>query len=137
MVLDFSTLYDFPGNIERIYDQLFNPLEISQRKVSYPPLNITEDNDNIYVRAELPGVEINDMDLTVAQGSLIIKGERKPEQGRYFRQERPTGSFQRVVNLNVKIDNNKVSAKMKDGILSVTLPKSEETKTQKINIETA
>ena len=137
MVLDFSTLYDFPGNIERIYDQLFNPLEISQRKVSYPPLNITEDNDNIYVRAELPGVEINDMDLTVAQGSLIIKGERKPEQGRYFRQERPTGSFQRVVNLNVKIDNNKVGAKMKDGILSVTLPKSEETKTQKINIETA
>ncbi|MFW6415443.1 MAG: Hsp20/alpha crystallin family protein, partial [Thermodesulfobacteriota bacterium] len=133
MVLDFSTLYDFPGNIERIYDQLFNPLEISQRKFAYPPLNITEDNDNIYVRAELPGVDIEDIDLSIAQGSLIIKGERKPEQGRYFRQERPTGSFQRVVNLNVKIDNSKVGAKMKDGILTVTLPKSEEVKTQKIN----
>lgn len=136
MVLDFSTLYDFPGNIERLYDQLFNPLEISQRKVAYPPLNITEDNDNIYVRAELPGVNIEDVDLTISQGSLIIKGERKPEQGRYFRQERPTGSFQRIVNLNVKIENNKISAKMKDGILSITLPKSEEVKTQKINIET-
>jgi HSP20 family protein len=135
MVLDFSNLYDFPRNIERVFDEFWRPLEISQRRFAYPPLNISDDENAIYVRAELPGVDIQDVDLTLSGGSLVIRGERKSEEGRYYRQERPTGSFQRIVNLNVKIDRDKVNATMKNGLLEITLPKAEEMKPKQISID--
>jgi HSP20 family protein len=137
MVLDFTSLYDFPRNIEKMFDEFWHPVNLSQRRFAYPPLNISEDDSNIYIRAELPGMNIEDIDVTLSDESLIIKGERKTESGRYFRQERPTGSFQRIVNLNVKIERDKVSARMKDGLLQITLPKAEELKPKQISIETA
>lgn len=137
MVLDFNTIYDFPRNFDKLFDDFFAPLTISQRRLAYPPLNITEDNDNIYVRAELPGIDIKDIEVTLTEGSLILKGERKSEDGRYFRQERPTGSFQRIINFNVKIDRDKVSAVMKNGILEIVLPKAEEVKPKQISIDVA
>ncbi len=135
MVLDFRTLYDFPRNFERMFDEFWNPLSISQRRFAYPPLNISQDQNNIYVQAEIPGVDLNDVELTLSEGSLIIKGEKKAEEGKYFRQERPTGSFQRVINLNVNIDRDKVKANMKDGLLQITLPKAEEMKSKQISID--
>jgi HSP20 family protein len=135
MVLDFNTLYDFPRHFEKFFDEFWTPLNISQRRVAYPPLNISEDENALYVRAEIPGLDINDIDLTLSEGSLILKGERKAEEGRYFRQERPTGSFQRIVNLNVRIDRDKVTATMKNGVLEIVLPKSEEVKPKQINIQ--
>ncbi|MFO7801088.1 MAG: Hsp20/alpha crystallin family protein [Desulfovermiculus sp.] len=137
MVLDFTSLYDFPRNIEKMFDEFWHPVNLSQRRLAYPPLNIGEDDSNIYVRAELPGMNIEDVDVTLSEESLIIKGERKAETGRYFRQERPTGSFQRIINLNVHIERDRVSAKMKDGLLEITLPKAEEVKPKQISIETA
>ncbi len=135
MVLDFNTLYDFPRNMEKFFDEFWSPLNISQRRVAYPPLNISEDDDNVYVRAEIPGLDINDIELTLSEGSLILKGERKQEEGRYFRQERPTGAFQRIVNLNVKVDRDKTTATMKNGLLEIILPKSEEVKPKQIDIQ--
>ena len=135
MVIDFSTLYDFPRNMDKLFEEFWSPLNISQRRMAYPPLNISEDENNIYVRAELPGMNMEDIELTLSEGSLLIKGERKSEKGNYFRQERPTGFFQRVVNLNVRIDRNNTKATMKNGLLEVVLPKSEEVKPKKINID--
>lgn len=137
MVLDFTSLYDVPRNIEKMFDEFWHPVNLSQRRLAYPPLNISEDDSNIYVRAELPGMNIEDIDVTLSDESLIIKGERRMEEGRYFRQERPTGAFQRIINLNVKIERDKVGARMKDGLLEITLPKSEEVKPKQISIETA
>jgi len=135
MVLDFNTLYDIPRTIEKFFDEIWGPLEISQRKLAYPPMNIAEDDNNVYVVMELPGVDVKDLDLTIADKSLILKGERKSEDAEYIRQERPTGHFQRIVNLNVDIDREKVSAKMKNGVLEIVLPKAEEIKPKKIQIE--
>jgi HSP20 family protein len=135
MVLDFSNLYDFPRNIERLFDEMWSPLEISQRRFAYPPVNICEDDNTIYIYAELPGVDINDVDLTLSENSLILKGERKAEQGRYFRQERPTGAFQRIINLNVQVERSSIKATMKNGLLQIVLPKSEEVKPKQISIE--
>lgn len=137
MVLDFTSLYDFPRNIEKMFDEFWHPVNLSQRRLAYPPLNISEDNSNIYVRAELPGMNIEDIDVTLSDESLIIKGERRMEEGRYFRQERPTGAFQRIINLNVRIERDKVGARIKDGLLEITLPKAEEVKPKQISIETA
>lgn len=65
---------------------------------------------------------------------MIIKGERKSPEGRYFRQERGAGVFQRAIRLNVPVDRDKVTAKSENGILRVTLPKAEEVKQRKISI---
>ncbi len=135
MVLDFNTLYDLPRTIEKFFDELWSPLEISQRRIAYPPLNIAEDDNNIYVYVELPGVDVNDLDLTISDKSLILTGERKSDKAEYIRQERPVGKFQRIINFNVDIQRDNVKAKMKNGILEITLPKAEEIKPKRIQIE--
>lgn len=135
MVLDFTNLYDFPRSMERMFDEFVNPLYISQRKMAYPPVNVSESEEAIVVKAEIPGMNIGDIDLTLTESSLVIKGERKTEEGRYFRQERPTGFFQRVINLNTRIDRDKIKATMKNGLLDIHLPKSEDVKPKQINIK--
>jgi HSP20 family protein len=135
MVIDFSTFYDFPRQLDRMLDEMWKPSMISQRRQSYPPVNIHEDETNIYVYSEIPGMNIDDIDLTLSDGSLQIKGKREVAKGNFYRQERPTGLFQRVINLNVPVDVDKVKARMKDGVLDVVLPKSEEAKPKKISIE--
>lgn len=133
MVIDFS-FSPFPRQIDRLFEELTRPFFISQKRVSYPPLNISEDEDTIFVRAEIPGVALEDIELTLSNKSLTIKGERKSEQGTYFRQERPTGAFQRIVNVNVPVDRENVRATLANGVLEVVLPKSGEVKPKKISI---
>ncbi|HCO12007.1 MAG TPA: molecular chaperone Hsp20 [Desulfonauticus sp.] len=135
MVIDLSTFYDMPRQLDKLLDTFFSPTTISQRKFAYPPVNLKEDEENIYVLAEIPGVDINDIELTITDGSLVIKGERKSEKGNYYRQERPNGLFQRIINLNIDIDKDNIKAKLKDGILEVVLPKAKESKPKKIAIE--
>src|SRR6056297_2860816 len=135
MVIDFSTFYDFPRQLDRMLDEMWKPSMISQRRQSYPPVNIHDDETNIYVYSEIPGMNIDDIDLTLSDGSLQIKGKREVAKGNFYRQERPTGLFQRVINLNVPVDVDNVKARMKDGVLDVVLPKSEEAKPKKISIE--
>jgi HSP20 family protein len=135
MVIDFSGFYDFPRQIDRLMEEIWNPSTISQRRLAYPPVNLSEDDGNIYVQAAIPGMAMEDIDLTLTDGSLIMRGKRESEKGDYFRQERPTGSFQRVINLNVPVNRDNVSATMKEGILEIVMPKSEEAKPKKINIE--
>jgi HSP20 family protein len=136
MVIDFS-FSPFPRQIDRLFEELTRPFVINQRRMLYPPLNISEDADNITVRAEIPGLAMDELELTLSNKSLVLKGERKVEQGKYFRQERPTGAFQRIVNLNVPVDREKVKATLVSGVLSVVLPKSEDVKPKKIAIDVA
>lgn len=135
MVLDFNTLYSFPDRFDRLVEEFLRPSLAESRRMAYPPLNISEDEGNIFVRGEIPGVDLKDMEITLTDKTLVIKGERKPEQGKYLRQERPAGSFQRVVRLNVPVDRDKVKAVLTDGILTVTLPKTEDIRPKRISIE--
>lgn len=123
-------------------DQLFNSFlpgtEPFFSRV-YPALNLTEDADNFYVRAELPGVRTEDLDISVVEGRLLIRGERKfaaehPEAN-YHRREREAGFFRRTIALPARVTQDKVSASMKNGTLTVTLPKAEEAKPRKIVVK--
>ncbi|HKK32573.1 MAG TPA: Hsp20/alpha crystallin family protein [Desulfomicrobiaceae bacterium] len=134
MVIDFSSFHDLPRQMDAIFDEMWRSGEFGQRRMAYPPVNITEDEQSIYVSAEIPGMKIEDIDLTLTEGSLVIKGKRVPESGNYYRQERPTGNFQRVVNVNVPVNAEAVTASMKNGVLAVSLPKSEESRPRKISI---
>lgn len=135
MVIDFNTLYNFPSRLDRVFEEFLRSPMGDDRRLAYPPLNLSNDEANIYVRAEVPGMGIEDVELTLTDKTLVIKGERAAPEGKYFRQERPKGVFHRVVNIGVPVDRDKAAASMKDGVLTVTLPKSEEIKPRTISIE--
>jgi HSP20 family protein len=104
----------------------------------YPPLNAWEDDDNLYVEAELPELELSDLEIIVnGDNQLSIKGERKqPEQGEgmWHRQERGHGSFSRVGELPQYVDSDKVTADLKQGVLTITLPKRKEAKARRVEV---
>lgn len=134
MVIDFGSFYNFPYEFDKIFNDTFNPHHPKRRKASYPPLNIVEDVNKIYIRAEVPGTSIDDMEITVTDKNLVLKGERKLPEGRYFRQERPSGVFQRIVSINTTVDVDSVTASVKDGILNIILPKTKASTPKKVGI---
>ena len=105
----------------------------------FPLINLTEDKDGYYVRAELPGLKANELNITATGNSLSISGERKiASEGkdiRYHRRERESGSFSRIVSLPGEVDSDKVEAKLEDGILTVHIPKAEVTKPKQITVK--
>lgn len=104
----------------------------------FPAANITEDHDNYFVRAELPGIKADAIALQVTGRNLAISGERtiqsEGETVRYHRRERESGKFSRVVSLPDDIDADKVDAKMVNGVLTVTIAKAEAAKPKQIKI---
>ena len=106
----------------------------------FPAVNVSEDENNINVKAELPGMEAKDVDISLQNDNLILKGEKKFEdeqnQGNYYRVERSYGQFYRTLPLSAQVDENKVKAKMNNGVLEITLPKKEPASgSKKIEIE--
>ena len=106
-----------------------------------PAVDLYEDKDHLIVKAELPGMRKEDIDISLHQGSLIISGERKAESqnedGDTSRSERFFGRFQRALELPKPVDANGVTATYKEGILTVTLPKTEESKPKQISVKAA
>ena len=135
MVIDFNTLYNFPSRLDRVFEDFLRSPMGDDRRMAYPPLNLSNDDEHIYVRAEVPGVSMGDVELTLTDKTLVMKGERNVPEGKYFRQERQRGVFHRVINIAVPVDRDKVTASMKDGVLTVVLPKSEEIKPRTISID--
>jgi HSP20 family protein len=106
---------------------------------AYPAINLSEKENSFYVRAEFPGVKPEGLDISVVEGRLHIRGERKidveEQNTNYHRREREAGFFRRTIALPAKVDSGKVSASMKNGILTIILPKSEEAKPKKITVK--
>ena len=107
--------------------------------VAYPALNVWEDGDNVYAEAELPGMELSDLEIYVTGGNqLTLKGERKQppvEKGVWHRRERGFGSFARVITLPVDVDPDRVEARFAHGVLTITMPKSEAARPRKITVK--
>lgn len=121
-------------------DRLFGGNGLRRFSTSvYPPLNLWEDDNNLFVEAELPGFELSELEITVTgDNQLSIKGERKQpemEKGTWHRQERGYGSFSRMIELPEHVDADKVSAEFQHGVLTVTMPKKEESKPRRIEVK--
>jgi len=103
-----------------------------------PPVDLYETDQDIVLTAELPGIDPKDVEATVHDGTLYLKGERKYEsefrEENYRHVERSYGSFGRTFPLPAAVDAEKVRADFKDGVLTLTMPKREETKPKKIKI---
>ena len=105
----------------------------------FPLINVTEDQNNYYIRAELAGIKAEDLEISVTGESLTLSGERKMElesgKVKYHRKEREGGKFNRIFSLPGLIDTDRVEAKSAHGILTVTLPKSEKAKPRQITVK--
>ncbi|HWX19104.1 MAG TPA: Hsp20/alpha crystallin family protein [Candidatus Binatia bacterium] len=136
----FGRLTDLREEIDRLFEAPLAELARTSQLLSgwTPALELYEDKDNIYMRAELPGMKKEDIQLSLHDGSLSISGERKHEEkfkdAEVYRAERFFGRFQRTVSLPTSVAVDKVKAQYKDGVLSVTLPKAEEAKPKHIDV---
>jgi HSP20 family protein len=106
---------------------------------AFPAVNVWEDHDSVYIEAELPGVDQKDLELYVTgPNQFTIKGERKfknPEKGIFHRQERGSGSFNRVLTLPFEVNRDKVEARLENGVLQIRLAKHESAKPRKISVK--
>lgn len=108
----------------------------------YPLINLLEDKDNLYVEALTPGIEPGSLNVTVMQNRLTLSGEKsgigadvKPEA--FHRNERASGKFVRSLDLPVEVDEGRIQAEYKNGLLTVVLPKAEKAKPRQINVKVA
>ncbi len=129
-------LTDLRDEIDRFFE---SPLARTSEFLGWTPaFDVYEEKDNFIVKAELPGMKREDISVSLQDGNLIISGERRQEiknEGvEVYRAERYFGKFQRAVSLPATVASNKVKAEYKDGILTVTLPKSEEAKPKQIEV---
>jgi HSP20 family protein len=133
----FGRLTDLRDEIDRLFE---SPLSRASEFLTgwNPAFDVYEEKDNFIVKAELPGMKKEDINVSLQDGSLIISGERKgetkSEDAEVYRAERYFGKFQRVVSLPTVVAADKVKAQYKDGVLTVTLPKTEEAKPKQIEV---
>lgn len=126
-----NRLFDFDWDLDRDLD-LFGG-------VSGPSVDLMENDDTYVVRCDLPGVEKDDLDISVSGNALTIKGEKQDssehKDGRYYRRESWSGSFQRTITVPETVDPNAINAEMKNGVLTLTLPKKEDVKPRQITVD--
>lgn len=125
------------NRLQRQMNRLFDGY--MDRSQEFPAVNVWSNGDQVVVTADVPGVEAKDVEITVTGSVLTMEGERKAEQpgaqDTLYRQERDSGKFVRSVRLPFEVENDKVEAHYRNGILHITLPRSEATKPRKIQIE--
>jgi HSP20 family protein len=152
-IMIYRRLFDFPtfgarspfqelDNMRRQLDQVMNFYSPSPRRSMgagvFPQLNVTEDGDKFRMRAELPGIKSDDLDIQATGKTITISGERKipieHNNARYHRREREAGKFSRVIAMPSEIDADRIEAKLQNGILTVMVPKAEAAKPRQIKV---
>lgn len=127
------------SRLSREMDRLFGEAKATSSPGVFPPLNLYDDGESIVVRAEVPGIEPKDLEISATMNALTIKGERKPSEAdaraSIHRRERNHGTFRRSLNLPQEINPDKVHASYKLGVLEIMLPKAEEAKPRKIAVK--
>lgn len=135
----FRELDSLQREMNRLFESLAPATESSVGSVSFvPPAEMEETPDAIHLKLEVPGMDAKDLDVQVTAEAVSIKGERKSEskteEEGMTRTEFRYGSFQRVIPLPAKVQNDKVKAEYKDGILTLNLPKAEEEKNKVVKV---
>lgn len=137
----FGRLSTLRDEIDRLFEEPLSELARTSQLFSglTPPLDLHETKDNFIVKAELPGMKKEDIEVSLHNGSLSISGERKNEEkfegANVYRSERSFGCFQRTITLPAAVAADKIKAQYKDGVLTVTLPKAEEAKPKQIDVQ--
>lgn len=133
------TISSLQNEMNRMMDRIFREGNLTETGMWLPPIDLSETNDKITVKAEIPGIDPKDIDISIQENTLFLKGEKreeKEEKGKnYYRVERQYGSFSRSVVLPATVDTDKITAECKNGVLEITLQKKEEVKPKQISIK--
>ncbi|HMN42535.1 MAG TPA: Hsp20/alpha crystallin family protein [Phycisphaerales bacterium] len=128
--------------VERLMSSFFaSPTATGGAAQAFPPLNVWEDADSLHVEAELPGFSMENLEITTLSNELTIAGSRSeaaPENATFHRRERAAGGssqFRRTLRIGVPIDADQVTARLEQGVLTVTLPKAAAAKPRKIEVK--
>ena len=116
-----------------------DPASWSGAAPAFPAMNLWEDEDSLYVEAELPGQKLAELEITITdENRLTLKGTRRPptpQKAEWHRQECGYGSFERSVALPVRLDANKVDARLENGVLTIKMAKNQQAKPRKIPVK--
>ena len=127
------------GEMDRLLDSWGVEVPRAFSGPAYPPVNVWEDDQAFHVEAELPGLTQEQLHISVTnRNQVTIQGERagaEPESGRWHRRERGFGRFQRLLELPLPVDADRVEAKLEDGLLHLVLPKGEDARPRKIAVK--
>ena len=131
------------NEMNRLFDSFFDDFNIRPFRERwgkiFPQVNIKENNKQIEVSAEMPGIDQKDVDISIYNNVLTLRGEKKQEKedkdGDYYHKECSYGSFHRDIALPCEVEEEKVKADFKKGVLKITLPKKEETQRKAKKIE--
>jgi len=129
----FDDILGLRSNIEKY----FNDLAPKALVIEYPYINLYDRDDTITLRALIPGIKADELDIQLVDTTLLIEGERKSDyvDKPYVRRERDFGKFKKSITLPYRVDRDSITATMKDGVLTVTLRKSPEAMPKKIQIQ--
>jgi HSP20 family protein len=135
----FAELERMSRQMDRLTQGLMHRPGLAWRSASvFPAINLTEGADNYYIRAELPGIKADVLDIQAVGRNLTISGERtiasEGENVHYHRREREAGKFSRIIGLPGDINTDKVDAKLVNGLLTVTIAKADAAKPKQITI---
>jgi len=128
----FGTLSELTNRMQWLQEEL--------EPAFTPALNVVEDGDSVVIEAEVPGLKSGDVEVSFESGELTLKGEKKfeaKENAPVHRRERVYGAFTRTLTLPWEIAADKITAEMKDGVLTVVLPKAEVAKPRKVAVKVA
>jgi HSP20 family protein len=137
----FGRWSDLRDELDRLFEVPLADLARTSRLLSgwTPALDVHEDKDQFVAKVEVPGMKKEDIDISLHDGSLSISGERKTDEkfakADVYRAERFVGRFQRTIALPAPVAAEKVRAEYKDGVLTITLPKTEEAKPKRIDVQ--
>jgi len=135
----FTEVDQLRRDLQRLFDGTSGDGLAAAGAGVFPPINVTQDDNHFYVRAEVPGLKPSELEISALRNRLSIAGKREiaQEHGRasYHRRERPEGAFNRVVVLPGEVDSEKVEARYSDGVLGITLPKTEAMKPRQIAVK--
>lgn len=135
----FRELVTMRDDMDRLFETFFGTQPQTMEDFWRPAIDIEENNGNLMVRAEIPGMNKENIKVSVKEDMLKISGERKQEnetkEKTFHRIERSYGKFERIIRLPSEVDADKVKASYKDGVLNVTLPKPESMKPKQIDVE--
>lgn len=136
----FASLTDIQEEMNRLFDTSLRRFGGRSADGAFvPACDIVEGKDHLFVRLDLPGLRKEDVNVTLQEGLLTVKGERKSDDDKdatYYLRERVAGSFTRAIELPVAVNAGKIDARFRDGVLEITLPKAEEAKPKQIEIKT-
>ncbi len=141
---ELAPFREFDGmrrEMDRLWDSFLErrPVKAEEEGGFLPALDLAETDSELVVKCEVPGLDPKDIDISLSDGMLTIKGEKKQEreekEADYHLVERSYGSFTRSIRLPKEVQGGKISASYKNGILKITLPKSEEAKKKEVKIK--